>query len=92
MKIIIVSSDYNNNLPHSYMFIILISYYYYYYYYILTEFIPKKKRLTQIISSRGMVINNCEKYLQIETSRLIMIAHTHVRARAHPTESHDLFN
>ena len=38
-----------------------------------------------------MVIN-CEKYLQIEISRLIMIAHTHVRASAHSTESHDLFN
>ena len=30
-----------------------------------------------------------EKYLRIEISRLIMIAHTHVRARAHPTESHE---
>ena len=57
-----------------YFYNILISYYYY----ILTEFMPKEIRLTQIISSRGMVIN-CEKYLRIEISRLIIIAHTHVR-------------
>ena len=63
-------------------FYILISYYYYYYYYILTEFMPKEKRLTQIISSRGVVINY-EKYLRIEISRLIIIAHMHPRACAY---------
>ena len=56
---------------------------------------PKKEDIistnTAHISSWGMVIIS-EKYLRIEISRLIMIAHTHVRARAHPTESHDLFN
>ena len=91
MKIIIVSSDYNNHVTTFIHFYNILISNYHYYYYILTEFMPKKKKLTQIISSRGMVIN-CEKYLRTEISRSIMIAHTHVRARAYPTESHDLFN
>ena len=68
-------------------FYMLISYYYYHY--ILTKSMPKKKIL--IRHTYYMVIIG-EKYLQIEISRLIMIAHTHVRARAHPIESHDSFN